>query len=334
MPLASATTTDIRSCQAFKTMLMSKAYLKTSEYMLLKIVPDNTNIKFLEKRFITFFLSSLAIVATIFLLSTRGLNLGIDFTGGILMDVKFEQEVEIGKMRELLAKENLGEVSLQTFGESGNVLIRIGGSSVSKEERNIIIDKVKTVLSTNFKGDIQYRKVDYVGPKVGEELMKSGSLALLLSFVSMMIYIWFRFEWQYGVGGILALVHDAFITLGFFSLTQIDFNLTSIAAILTIIGYSINDSVVIFDRIRDNLRKYKKMPIIELLNLSINETITRTTLTSVTTIISLIVLVLVGGEVIRGFSLATMFGIIIGTFSSIYISAPVLIYFNLRPEPK
>lgn len=302
--------------------------------MLLKLIPDSTNLKFLEKRWIAFFLSGFLMLATIVLLATRGLNYGIDFTGGILIDVKFEQEVEIGKMRSILKNENLGDVSLQTFGDPKNILIRVGGETASQANKNLIIDTVKKALSTNFKGEIQYRKVDFVGPKVGGELIKSGALALILSFVAMMMYIWFRFEWQYGVGGILALIHDAFITLGFFSLTQLDFDLSSIAAILTIVGYSINDSVVIFDRIRDNLRKYKKMPMAELLNLSINQNLSRTVLTASTTVLSLIVLVFVGGEVIRSFSMATLFGIVFGVYSSIYISAPVLIYFKLRPETK
>lgn len=302
--------------------------------MLLKLIPDSTNLKFLEKRWVAFFLSGFLMLATIVLLATRGLNYGIDFTGGILIDVKFEQEVEIGKMRSILKNENLGDVSLQTFGDPKNILIRVGGETASQANKNLIIDTVKKALSTNFKGEIQYRKVDFVGPKVGGELIKSGALALVLSFVAMMMYIWFRFEWQYGVGGILALIHDAFITLGFFSLTQLDFDLSSIAAILTIVGYSINDSVVIFDRIRDNLRKYKKMPMAELLNLSINQNLSRTVLTASTTVLSLIVLVFVGGEVIRSFSMATLFGIVFGVYSSIYISAPVLIYFKLRPETK
>ena len=190
---------------------------------------------------------------------------------------------------------------------------------------------VKKDISVNISPYVEYRRIDYVGPKVGGELIKGGVIALLLSFASIMGYIWIRFEWQYGIGGIVALIHDVWLTIGFFSLTQLDFDLSSVAAILTIIGYSINDSVVIYDRIRENLRKYKKMAISELLNLSINETLSRTILTVSTVLVAVLTLILVGGEVIKSFSLSTFFGILIGTYSSIYISAPILIFLNLRP---
>jgi preprotein translocase subunit SecF len=300
--------------------------------MAFKIIPADTKLNFLGKKSIAFALSIILICATIFLLATRGLNFGIDFIGGILIDAKFEQEVELSKMRSLLKDADIGDVSLQTFGDPSNILIRIGEKSEIESDKIVIIDKVKDILANNFKGEIDYRKVDYVGPKVGGELIKSGAFSLIFAFGAMMIYIWFRFEWQYGVGAIVALVHDAFLTLGFFSLTQLEFNLSSIAAILTIIGYSINDSVVIFDRIRENLRKYKKMPITELLNVSINNNLARTVLTSLTTLIALLALVLMGGEVIKSFSLAALFGVLVGTYSSIYIASPVLIYMNLRPE--
>ncbi|PIR37175.1 MAG: protein translocase subunit SecF [Alphaproteobacteria bacterium CG11_big_fil_rev_8_21_14_0_20_39_49] len=300
--------------------------------MALKIIPSDTKINFIQNKILAFAFSAFLLCATIFLLATKGLNFGIDFTGGILIDAKFEQPVELGKMRDLLKGADIGDVSLQTFGEPNDILIRVGENSDIESDRIVIIDKIKEILASNFSGNIEYRKVDYVGPKVGGELIRSGALSLVLAFAAMMVYIWLRFEWQYGVGGIIALIHDSVITLGFFSLTQLEFNLSSIAAILTIIGYSINDSVVVFDRIRENLRKYKKMPMNELINVSINNNLTRTILTSLTTVVALLALVLMGGEVIKSFSLAALFGVIIGTYSSIYIASPVLIYMKLRPD--
>jgi preprotein translocase subunit SecF len=301
-------------------------------FIPLKLFPAKTNIDFIGLRFVTFFVSMFFIIATIVLLATRGLNFGIDFTGGILIEAKFEQTVELPRMRDLLQKAELGEISLQTFGGENNILIRLGQSSTDEGERAIAVNKVKSILAENFSGGIDYRKVDYVGPKVGDELIKDGGIALLLTFGAIMLYIWVRFEWQFGVGAILALVHDTVATLGFFSITQLEFNLTSIAALLTIIGYSINDSVVIFDRIRENFRKFKKMPLPEIINLSTNETMSRTIMTASTTLVALVALVLVGGDVIRSFSLAALFGIAIGTYSSIYVASPVLIYMKLRDD--
>jgi preprotein translocase subunit SecF len=296
----------------------------------LKLIPDNLKIDFMGKRWIAFSFSIILTIATIGLLCTKGLNFGIDFTGGILIDAKFQEAPELAKMRTLLKESNIGEVSLQSFGKENNVLIRIGQTSGDEQERAKVVNQVKQVLEQNFGSNIEYRKVDYVGPKVGNELIKSGALALVLTLGAIMLYIWLRFEWQYGVAGIVALIHDAVLTLGFLSLTQLDFDLSTIAAILTIIGYSINDSVVIFDRIRENMRKFKKMGLTELLNLSVNETMARTIMTSTTTLVSVLALVLVGGEVVRSFSLAVLFGIAVGTYSSIYIGSPVLIYMKLR----
>lgn len=300
----------------------------------MQLIPADTKIDFLGKKWLAFGVSAALMVLTIVLLFTRGLNLGIDFTGGILIEAEFQQAPDLTKMRHVLKETGIGEISLQTFGKPTNVMIRVGQDAAEESARGKIVDMVKTKLEENISKDVEYRRVDYVGPKVGSELISGGIVALLLSFASIMCYIWFRFEWQYGVGGILALVHDAWLTIGFFSLTQLEFDLSSIAAVLTIIGYSINDSVVIYDRIRENLRKYKKMPMDELLNVSINETLSRTVLTVGTVLIAVMTLILVGGEVIRSFSLSTFFGILIGTYSSVYISAPILIFFNFRPgEP-
>ena len=298
--------------------------------MTIKLIPSETKIDFIGKRYLAFVFSALLIVTTILCVSIRGLNYGIDFTGGILMEAQFEEAVDLANMRSLFKKANIDDISLQTFGEDNNILIRVGHVEEDKNKRVESINKIKKIIAENFTGNIDYRKVDYVGPKVGSELIKSGVLSLLIACFAIMLYIWLRFEWQYGVGAILALGHDAILTLGLFSLAGLEFNLTSIAAILTILGYSINDSVVIYDRIRECLRKYKKMEMDELLNLSINQTLSRTVLTAGTTLVAIVALIVWGGPVIRDFSIAIFFGIIIGTYSSIYISAPVLTFMNLR----
>lgn len=299
----------------------------------IRFLPDNTKADFLGKKWGAFGISLALILFTFYLLADRGLNFGIDFTGGILIETRFDHAPDVSKIRASLKDKGLGDVSLQTFGGNQNILIRIGEQSGGERERLAAVDTVKRNLAEQFTGTIDYRKVDYVGPKVGDELILDGALSLLLAFGAILIYIWMRFEWQYGAGAVLALFHDAILTLGFFSFTQLEFNLSSVAAILTIVGYSINDSVVIFDRIRENVRKYKKMPMNELLNASINQNLARTLLTSFTTLVALLALVLVGGEVLKSFSLAALFGVVVGTYSSVYIAAPVLIYLKLRPEP-
>jgi preprotein translocase subunit SecF len=297
----------------------------------MQLIRPDTKIDFIGKKKLAFSFSIALMLLTVVLLCTRGLNLGIDFTGGILIEAEFQDAPDVSIMRQSLKNAGIGDVSLQTFGKPNNIMIRIGQDTTEKNARVQIVDTVKTNIEKDFGTNVEYRRVDYVGPKVGRELIRGGSIALILAFASIMVYIWFRFEWQYGVGGILALLHDALLTLGFFSLTQLDFDLSSIAALLTIIGYSINDSVVIYDRIRENLRKYKKMAIGKLLNVSINETLSRTILTVGTLLVAVLTLILVGGEVIKSFSYATFFGVFIGTYSSIYISAPILIFFDLRP---
>lgn len=271
-------------------------------------------------------LSAVCIVLSLVLVFVRGLNFGIDFAGGILIEVRIKQPVDLAKMREMVGAE-AKDVQIQNIDQQ-DYLIRVAKSDV---EQSVLVKKIQAVLDSNY-SEIEYRKVDYVGPQVGAELIKKGVLALLLSLFFIMIYIWVRFDWQFGFGGIFALFHDAIVTLGFFAITQLEFNLTSIAAILTIVGYSINDSVVIYDRIRENIRKYKKMSFSDLINISTNSTLSRTVLTAGTTLTSLLALIIFGGEVLRSFSLATFFGIALGTYSSIYISAPILIYFDPRKK--
>lgn len=298
--------------------------------MPLQFFPNKPHFDFMGKRWAGFVVSITLTVLSLGMLLGKGLNLGIDFTGGILMEIHTEQPVELSTLRETLSTQNFGEVSLQNIGNPNDVMIRI---QVGKDEEQAkVVQAVKDLLSAHAQQSIDYRKIDYVGPTVGRELIEAGVWAVLCAFAAIMLYVWFRFEWQYGVGAILALAHDSIMILGFFALTRLEFGLTAVAAILTIVGYSINDSVVIYDRIRENMRRFKKMPVSEMLNLSINDTLSRTILTASTTLLAAIALLVFGGEVIRAFSAAMVFGVIIGTYSSIYISAPALIYLNLRPE--
>ncbi len=299
--------------------------------MTLTLFPKKPTFDFMGKRWFGFAFSIFLTIASIGLFFGKGLNLGIDFTGGILMEINTQEQADLANLRHTLGNQGFGEISLQNIGDVAagrDVMIRIQVSD--SDNQSAIVNKVKSLLAEHVGSNIDYRKIDYVGPTVGQELIKSGILAVVLAFACIMIYVWFRFEWQYGVGAILALVHDSIMIIGFFALTQLEFGLTAIAAILTIIGYSINDSVVIYDRIRENMRRFKKMSISDLLNLSTNETLSRTILTASTTLLASVALLVFGGEVIRAFSAAMVFGVVIGTYSSIYISAPTLIYLNLR----
>lgn len=296
----------------------------------LKIVPDKTRIDFMGKRWVGFVFSIVIIAACFASIALRGFNYGIDFSGGILIEARMEQAPDLGKMRDTLSHLHLGDIALQNFGTSRDVMLRIGSQEDGEQNQMKLVEKIKATLAKEYGAGIEYRKIDFVGPQVGDELIWSGGLAMVLAFAAIMAYVWARFEWQYGVGALLALLHDAILTLGFMSVTQLEFNLTSVAAVLTIIGYSINDSVVIYDRIRENMRKYKKMSIAELLNVSLNETLSRTILTVMTVVLTTLALVFFGGDVLRSFSVTMLFGIIAGTYSSVYISAPILIYLNLR----
>jgi preprotein translocase subunit SecF len=296
-------------------------------------VLSNTKIDFMKVHKIALSASIFFMLASLILVFSKGLNLGIDFSGGILIEARISEDVKVSEIRELLKKE-AKDVQIQNIGK-GDILIRVAGEDdqENKAGQSAVVKRIQESLDRNY-SDIEYRKVDYVGPQIGSELIQNGFLALFMSCIFIMIYIWIRFDWQFGLGGIFALIHDAVLTLGFFSITGLEFNLTSIAAILTVIGYSINDSVVIYDRIRENLRKHKRMGLSNLINLSTNSTLSRTLLTAGTTLISLLALIIFGGEVLRSFSLATFFGIALGTYSSIYISAPILIYLDPRKIEK
>jgi len=296
----------------------------------LHIFSNKTRFDFIGTRWYGFGVSILFSLISFGVLFTHGLNWGIDFTGGVLMELKTEQSADLASMRKALEGEGLGEVSLQNFGDSQNVMIRI--QSTGENSEGAIVEKVKRLLSGAVSGKIDYRNIEFVGPTVGHELVKSGIMATVFACVAIMLYVWFRFEWQFGVGTLLALAHDTIMVIGFYAISRFDFGLTAIASVLTIIGYSMNDSVVIYDRIRENMRRYKKMPMNELLNQSMNETLARTVLTSSTTLLAALALAIFGGEVIKGFSWSLVFGIVVGTYSSIYISAPTLIYLKIRPE--
>jgi preprotein translocase subunit SecF len=292
-----------------------------------RLVPDNTQIRFMRYEYLGYAISGLLILLTFILVPLKGLNFGIDFQGGLLIEVRAPgPAADLASMRSTLNSLGLGEVALQTFGEPNDVLIRIQRQEGGEQAQQAAVNKVKQALGDK----VSYRRVEFVGPKVSSELFWAGTQAVGWSFLAILAYIWFRFEWQYGIGAILAVIHDTITTVGIFCIFSLEFNLASIAAILTIVGYSLNDTVVIFDRVRENLRRYKTMPIAELLDRSINETLARTVMTSLTTLLALLALVIFGGEVIRGFTIAMIWGVVVGTYSTIYIATPVLVHFNLR----
>ena len=286
------------------------------------------NIKF-NKHYKNFgIISFILILSSILLLIFNGLNYGIDFKGGTLIELRtINENTDITKLRKAFNNLNLGDVSVKNFGKKNDYIVKF-------EKRNLndpnFISNLKIDLSKLIGEKFDFRRVENVGPKVSGELLKSGIIAIALSLTAMLIYIWIRFEWQFSLGAIVALFHDVFITLGFFSLFRLEINLSIVAAVLTIVGYSMNDTVVIFDRVRENLKKYSDVKIFELTNISINETLSRTLITSVTTLLALVSIHLFGGEILKGFSLAMILGVIIGTYSSIYIANPVLVYLNVN----
>jgi len=267
-------------------------------------------------------ISLILIVASLILLLFKGLNYGVDFKGGTLIEIRVEQSSsKISSIRDSFNQMNLGDVSVKNFGNKTDYIVKFEKQSSNDTK---FIDNIKTKLSSSI-GNVDFRRVENVGPKVSAELLKSGIIAIGLSLAAMLLYIWIRFEWQFSLGAIFALFHDVIITLGIFSLFSLEINLSIVAAILTIVGYSMNDTVVIFDRVRENLKKYADIKIFELTNISINETLSRTIITSVTTLLALLSIYFFGGEVLKGFSLAMILGVIFGTYSSIYIANPILV---------
>lgn len=303
---------------------------------LLKLVPDDTNIGFLKWRNIAFGISVTLLLASILLLATRGLNYGVDFIGGQMIRTTFvgEQSAPVQELREQVGSLGYGEPTIQRFGAENQVSIRMklpDGSDKKPELANAMTQKIIAKLKEDHP-KVRIDGVDSVSGKVSSELFSKGLFALIAAALGVSIYIWFRFEWQFGVGAIWALVHDTTLTLGLFSLTQMEFDLNTIAALLTIIGYSLNDTIVIYDRIRENMMKYRKMAMPALLDLSVNETLSRTVMTSLTILTPLVVLVLFGPDVIFGFSVAMAFGIFVGSYSSIYQAAPFLIWFGVKSD--
>jgi preprotein translocase SecF subunit len=286
-------------------------------------------IDFLKIKNIATILSVIAIISSLFFLVYKNLNFGIDFKGGTLIELKKDNDLTIAEIRSQLSGLNIGDIQIQTFGSDNIILIRIENSSnlVANADMNTI-----ELIRSNLGDDISIQRTEIVGPKVSSELIQKGIIAIVIAVFLMLFYIWIRFEWQFSIGAVTALIHDVIITMGIFSLLQIEFNLSIIAALLTIIGYSMNDTVVVYDRIRENLRKYKQMNIYELINQSLNETMSRTLLTSVTTLLALFSLYFLGGEVLRGFTLAMIIGVFIGTYSSIFIASQMILYLNVKRD--
>jgi len=291
-----------------------------------RLVPANTKITFIPKRRMFFAFSIALVLASVALFLTKGLNYGIDFQGGILLEVRTEGPADLASMRSNLGGLGLGEVGLQEFGAPDTILIRVQKQEGGEKAQQTAVDAVKEALGSG----VEYRRVELVGPKVSEELFWDGVYAVSAAILAILVYIWFRFEWQFGLGAVVALVHDVLSTIGIFALLGLEFNLSTVAAILTIAGYSINDTVVVYDRVRENLRRYKSATLAEVLNRSVNETLSRTVMTSVTTLLALFSLYFLGGEVIRGFSFGMIWGVLIGTYSSICLAVPLLLYLNVR----
>jgi len=294
---------------------------------LLRIVPDDTRFDFMRFRRISFPVSAMLSIAAILLYFFHGLNFGIDFVGGTLIEVQTKAgPADLAKMRSTIGSLQLGDFQLQQFGAPDDVLIRISEQPGGDEAQQEAVQKVRDALGT----DVDYRRVEVVGPSVSTELLAYGTIGLVLAIGAILIYLWFRFEWQFALGAMIANVHDLVLTVGFMSLTHIDFDLTSIAALLTILGYSLNDTVVIYDRIREMLRRYKRMPMPDLLNLSINATLSRSIVTHVTVAMSLLALLLFGGQAIHSFTATMMFGVVlVGTYTSVFIASPILIYLGV-----
>lgn len=294
---------------------------------IFKWVTKDTTIDFMGPRKLTYALSALLIVFSVASMAIRGFNYGIDFSGGILMELRSENKIDVENLRKQLSVVNLDEINLQSIGETGNeVVLRAQAKSLDEKQQMAVVNQIKSALGS----DYEYRRVELVGPQVGDELKKAGVIASVIAVLAISVYIWFRFEWQFALGAMIGLVHDLIITVGLLSFFNFDFSLTTVAAILTLAGYSVNDTVVTYDRIRENLRKFKKMPQFDLLNKSINDIFSRTILTGLTTLLAAMALFVWGGDTLRSFSFTILWGVIVGTYSSIYISTAFLNLFNLR----
>ncbi len=298
----------------------------------LNLIPSGIRTPICQYRYVFYALSAFLMAASIVLFFTRGLNYGIDFSGGTLIELSAKEDINLADLRGTLNRLNLGDVQVQHFGSPKEVLIRVEGSASSQDgtaaREEASIQKIRGAL----KGQYQFRRVEAVGPKISGELIFAGVLAVLIAVGLVLVYIWIRFEWQFSLGAVLALLHDVVLTIGVFSLLHFEFNLSIIAALLTIVGYSLNDTVVVYDRARENLRKYRKMELDNLLDLSIAQTLSRTIMTSLTTLLALLSLYFFGGEVLKGFAFAMIWGIITGTYSSIFIASPLLLITKVKRD--
>ncbi len=290
---------------------------------ILRIIKSETNINFMRIKKLTLFISSILFFLSLSLVFIKGLNLGIDFTGGTLIEVRFKENIDLNNLRMKMNKLDLGEIQLQTIGNGNDIVIKVQDKKNNENTQSETIQIIKNSLSGE---SVEYRRAEFVGPKVGGELVNAGIIAVIFSLIGILIYIWIRFQWNFAIGAIIALVHDVILTLGFFSVLQLEFNLATVAAVLTIAGYSINDTVVIYDRIRDTMRKYKQITFDKVINISLNGTLSRTLTTSLTTLLALIALYTFGGIVISSFIIALIWGVLIGTYSSVYVASPILTY--------
>jgi len=297
---------------------------------LVRYIPEETSYGFMRLRLFAFPLSAVLSILSVLLFFAWGMNFGIDFKGGTLVELQARQgQVNVGDIRQRGSALGFGSVEVQEFGGGRDVSLRVELQPGGDQAQQVVV----TRLRETFEREYEFRRVEVVGPRVSGELVQSGTLGVVLAILSVLVYLWFRFEWQFAVGAVIATLHDLVLTIGFFAVTQLQFDMTSIAAILTILGYSLNDTVVVYDRIRETLRKYKRMMIYELIDLAVNQTLSRTILTGVTTFLALIALAVFGSEVIKGFAYAMLFGLVIGTYSSVFIGAPMLIYLGLRTAP-
>ena len=293
-------------------------------------VTKDTNINFMKAKKLGFVISGLMVALSIACIAIKGFNYGIDFSGGILMEVKAPQQVNIEEMRNTLSHVDLDDINIQTIGENGDeVMIRAQAKEMNEKEQMAAINAIKSELGTSY----EYRRVELVGPQVGDELKLDGVIASVIAVLAITLYIWVRFEWQFALGAMIGLIHDLITVLGLLSLFGFDFSLTTVAAILTLAGYSVNDTVVTYDRIRENLRKFKKMPQYDLLNKSINDIFSRTILTGLTTMLAAAALFVFGGDTLHSFSFVILWGVVVGSYSSIYVSATFLDFFDLRKQP-
>lgn len=298
---------------------------------------ENANFDFVGQRYVAFIVTVVMILGSVYLFATKGLNYGIDFTGGVMMEVRTPTVPDLAQLREGLENLNLGAISIQEFGEKTDFMIRIPEQKGGNIAQQKAVELVKTYLDGTVVTEgqtMEYRRTEFVGPQVGDELKTNAVIAFVLTVFAILGYIWFRFEWQYGVSAVITLIHDTTAVVGLFALLGMQFDLAAMAAVLMVAGYSSNDTVIVFDRIRENRRKFKKMPIMELINLSTNQTLSRTLMTSLTTILALVALWVFGGTVIRDFVVSMLFGVVVGTYSSIYVASSTLIYLRFKGDEK